>query len=102
MRILILSFCLLTFTSIASAASLSRADKQGFFESFLLSCTSNMQKTSTMTSGQIRQWCGCVGVEYANILNKEELRTGQVVTQKMNAANKICEKKLLTPSGLFK
>lgn len=102
MRILILSFCLLAFTSVASAASLSRADKQGFFDGFLPSCTSNMQKTSTMTSDQIRKWCGCIGVEYVNILTKEELKTGQIITTKINAATNICQKKLLTSSGLFK
>ena len=102
MRVLILSIYLLSITSVVSAASLSRADKQGFFDGFRPACTSNMQKTSSMTPEQVWKWCGCIGLEYVEMITKEELKTGQIITPKINAATNTCQKKLLTPSGLFK
>jgi len=101
---LILVVTLALLSSSAFATPLSRADKQAFMEGFYPSCASQMRKTSTMTDEQIKKWCGCTGVEAAKLLTKEDAiaNNDTVINRKTNAARKICGKKLLNQSGVFK
>lgn len=85
-----------------NATPLSKLDRKKFMKGFQPSCTNNMRQTSAMTSNQTQKWCGCIGAEYLRYLTKEELRTGQIVSSKLNNANQVCERKLLTTSGRFR
>jgi hypothetical protein len=104
MRILLICFTIISVTCSAFASPISSWDQRMFWSSFQSSCNTNMQRTSTMTSSQRSKWCECVATETVKTLTKEDLQPNQSASmnQKTTAASNICQKVLLSPSGIFK
>jgi hypothetical protein len=104
MRVLILSFCLLAFTSSAYATPLSSWDKRMFYAQFQTNCEKEAKKTSNGSKAQQENWCKCVNYGTIELITKEDLQPNQaaLLNQKTETAAAICRQKLLTPSGAFK
>ena len=104
MRILIVSFCLLAFTSSAYATPLSSWEKRMFYAQFQTNCEKEARTTSNGSKAQQDNWCKCVNYETIKLITKENLQPNQaaVLNQKTGIAVGICKQKLLTPSGAFK